>query len=381
MVPRDSPIILGPSRRLRQLYRYPNGSEIIVGGLDKPGKIMSTEFDGAYVQEAIELNENDWESITTRLRNGVMPFQQLLADTNPDRPQHWLKVRCDRGHCRMIESRHEDNPILFHQTLKRWTEAGLKYLAKLNRLTGARLQRLRYGRWVQAEGVVYEEWDPSVHLIDAFPIPDSWGRICSIDFGYTNPFVHQWWAIDHDGRMYLYREIYMSHRTVRQHADQIKLYSGAEPLHDTVSDHQASDRATLREEGIGTIAAKKDIDIGINRVKDRLRIAGDGKPRLFVFRGCTVERDPYCDEQKLPCSTAEEFDSYIWAPPTEGRNAKEVPIDKDNHGLDTCRYSVMAIDGGRVDYEREISGEEQEAARLARAESFRQDPFARLRPR
>lgn len=377
VVPRDNVLLDGPSRRLRQLYRYPNGSEIIVGGLDKPGKIMSTEFDGAYVQEAIELAENDWESITTRLRNGVMPFQQLLGDTNPDHPFHWLKVRCDRGHCRMVESRHEDNPVLWDEARGRWTEVGLKYIAKLDRLTGARKERLRFGRWVQAEGVVYEEWDRAVHLIDPFPIPASWGRIRSIDFGYTNPFVLQWWAIDHDGRMYLYREIYMSHRTVRSHAHQIKRIEqqAGESIDDAIADHDAEDRATLREEGISTIAARKDKEMGHNRVKDRLLKAGDSKPRIYVFKGALVERDPWLDEQKLPCCTAEEFDAYVWKPPAEGRGPKEEPVDKDNHGMDAMRYAVMAIDGGRVDYELRVSDEEREATRQAEAEAVRKNPF------
>ena len=44
---------------MRQAYHYPNGSEVVVGGLDKPSKVMSTEYDLVYVQEAIELFEND----------------------------------------------------------------------------------------------------------------------------------------------------------------------------------------------------------------------------------------------------------------------------------------------------------------------------------
>ena len=30
----------------------------------------------------------------------------------------------------------------------------------------------------------------------------------SVDFGFTNPIVIQWWAEDPDGRLYLYRELY-----------------------------------------------------------------------------------------------------------------------------------------------------------------------------
>jgi phage terminase large subunit len=115
--------------------------------MDKSTKIMSSEYDMIYVQEATELTEEDWESLTTRLRNGIMPYQQLMADCNPSHPQHWLKLRCDRGATLLLESRHEDNPSI--------TPA---YIAKLDALTGVMKLRLRYGRWAAAEGMVYESW-------------------------------------------------------------------------------------------------------------------------------------------------------------------------------------------------------------------------------
>lgn len=72
-------------RTQEQEFRYSNGSRIVVAGLDKPSKVMSSEYDIAYVQEATELTENDWESITTRLRNGMVPYQQIMADCNMSR--------------------------------------------------------------------------------------------------------------------------------------------------------------------------------------------------------------------------------------------------------------------------------------------------------
>jgi phage terminase large subunit len=348
VLPEGSSIALGASRRMRQVYTYPNGSEIIVGGLDKPSKVMSTEYDGVYVQESIELHENDWESLTTRLRNGVMPFQQLLADTNPDQPFHWLKVRCDRGDTVMLESRHEDNPVLWDRTRVQWTPEGAAYIAKLDRLTGARKQRLRYGRWVQAEGVVYEGFDRSVHLIDRFDIPPEWRRIRVIDFGYVNPFVCQWYAMDRDGRMFLYREIYMTNRTVAVHARKISDLSIGEKYEETLADHDASDRATLAECGIHTRAAKKDIRLGIDAVTDRLKLQGDGRPRLFILRDSLVERDSVLEEQKLPCCTVDEFDCYVWPKGMDGKPKKEEPVDKDNHGMDCLRYSSIYVDKPRM---------------------------------
>jgi phage terminase large subunit len=94
VLPEHSRLTEGAQRRLRQSYSYPNGSNIVVGGLDDSQRVMSTEYDMIYVMEAIEATENDWENLTTRLRNGVMPYQQIIADTNPDAPTHWLKGTC-----------------------------------------------------------------------------------------------------------------------------------------------------------------------------------------------------------------------------------------------------------------------------------------------
>jgi hypothetical protein len=83
--------------------------------------------------------------------------------------------------------------------------------------------------------MVYEGWDRAVHLIDRFDIPADWRRIRSIDFGYTNPFVCQWWAIDPDGRMYRYREIYRTRRLVSDHAAEIRKLSAGESIAFNVS--------------------------------------------------------------------------------------------------------------------------------------------------
>ena len=295
-------------RRQRSSYIFPNKSEVVVGGLDKPTKIMSTEYDTIYVQEALELTLNDWESLNSRLRNNRMPYQQLNGDTNPDAPYHWILQRAKSGALRLIESRHEDNPSLFDAS-GQITEFGRKYIGRLDRLTGTRYQRLRKGLWVQAEGTVYDNFDQAVHMVSRFEIPSTWARYWSVDFGYTNPFVWQAWAEDTDGRLYLYRQIYMSQRTVKQHARQIMELTAGEPLPQAIiCDHDAEDRETLRQEtGLDNYAAYKAVSTGIQGVKERLERAGDGKPRIYIMRNSLVEYDPRLEEKKIPTSTEEEF--------------------------------------------------------------------------
>lgn len=316
-----------------QEYRYPNGSVIVVGGLDKASKIMSTQFDMVVVPEATELFQDDWEKLTTRLRHGVMPYQQIIGDCNPDSEHHWLKLRADDGRLRMIESRHEDNPSV--------TPA---YLARLDRLTGVRYLRLRKGLWVAAEGVIYDGYDPRVHLIDRFDIPAAWPRVWVVDFGFTHPFVWQAWAVDPDGRLYRYREIYFTHRLVESHARTILDATKGEPAPVAIiCDHDAEDRATLeRHIGLPTIPAYKGVSFGIQAVSERLQPALDERPRIFFLRDSLVERDPDLVEAYQPTCTEEEFGSYVWDT-RMGQKKGDQPVKNFDHGMDTMRYMVAAV--------------------------------------
>lgn len=338
----------GGSGRYSAQYQYSNGSTIAVGGMDKATRIMSTEYDVIYVQEAIELTEDDWEALTTRLRNGVVSFQQIIADTNPSTPTHWLKARCDRGATVLLESRHEENPLIFGEDGLP-TEVGGAYLAKLDALTGVRKARLRDGLWIAAEGIIYEDWDPAVHLVDRFDIPQSWSRYWVVDFGYTNPFVLQRWAQDPDGRLYMYAERYLTKTLVEDHARavlaEVKVAGEwVEPRpRAIICDHDAEDRATLnRHLGLSTVAATKTVSDGIQAVQSRLRVAGDGKPRLFLLRDSAKPIDAELDDCKKPTCTAAEFPGYVW----DG-NGKEQPVKEDDHGMDCVRYVVAHIDLAR----------------------------------
>ena len=329
-----------------QEYRYPNGSVIAVAGMDKPSKILSSEWDICFVQQAEELAQQDWEAIITRLRNWKMPYQQVIADCNPDAPTHWLKARASAGTVVMLESRHQDNPALWDVQAGRWTREGAAYLAKLDSLTGVRYRRLRLGQWAAAEGAVYEEsWDRAIHVINRRPIPPEWPRYWAIDFGYTNPFVWAAWAEDPDGRLYRYREIYRTKTLVEDHARKILEVTKDEPKpRAIICDHDAEGRATLeRHLDMRTTAAYKAVSPGIQAVEARLRKAGDGRPRIFYLRDSLVQADPELVDAHRPTCTEEEFESYVWDQ-SNGRHRGEEPVKEHDHGCDMTRYLVAHVD-------------------------------------
>lgn len=327
-------------------FDYPNGSRVWVAGLDKAGKVLSSERDFIYVNQAEELTLDDWETLATRVtgRAGNVPHPQLIGDCNPGTPAHWIK-QLERDHLiQMIESRHEDNPILFDEQ-GQITEQGQRTLKVLDGLTGPRKLRLRYGIWAGAEGMVYEEsWDNARNIIDRFEIPKTWKRYLSIDFGFTNPFCCQWWAEDSDGRLFRYREIYKTQTLVEDHARQAKALSQGERIDAAVCDHDAEGRATWEKYfGQKTTAARKAVSDGIQKVAARLRAAGDGKARLFLMRDSLVDRDQSLLSVRKPTCTEEEIDGYVW----KEKSKKEEPLDENNHGCDAMRYMTMHLDGGK----------------------------------
>lgn len=334
-------------RTAEQEYRYRNGSKVVIGGMDKSSKVLSSEYDIIYVQEATELTVEDWETLTTRNRYGIVPYNQLIACCNPGPPRHWLRQRANDRITTYLQSYHEDNPRLFDHEKNDWTKQGAAYISKLANLSGVRRKRLYIGEWAAAEGMIYEEeWDSEIHLINRFKIPYSWPRYWIVDFGFKDPFVWQCWAYDeeHD-TFYRFAELYYTGLLVEDAARMIARWKRLENEKFPAAllcDWDAEGRATLeRHLGIDTEPASKAILDGIEKTKVRLRRLGDKEPGMYFLRDSLIDFDPELADGGLPKCTEEEFESYEWS----DSKKKDVPIDKYNHGMDCTRYLSMHVAG------------------------------------
>jgi phage terminase large subunit len=319
--------------------RASNGSLIRVDGLDdqdRVDKVLGTEYAHIFFNEATQLSWPTVQTVLSRLAQHVpgMPARKAILDCNPKNQRHWLykagvlHIDPDKG----TPLADADAWARLHWTPYDNPHLPADALATLESLTGTQRRRLLNGEWCESEGAVYDEFDEEIHVCQDMPAGwERWDRVLGIDFGYTNPFVCLAGAVDPDGRLWIYRERYQSNQTVRAHADAIRAW-GIQPLW-TVADHDAEDRATLRECGIHTMPARKEISVGIKAVKERLRVAGDGRPRLMIHASCRA--------------TIGEFYDYAWAPLSDGKNAKEEPVKDRDHAMDTIRYMVMQLDHAR----------------------------------
>jgi phage terminase large subunit len=218
----------------------------------------------------------------------------------------------------------------------------------MDKLTGIRRDRLRDGKWVRAEGVVYDEFEPKVHVVD--PMQVSGRYLAAVDWGFTNPGIIQVWFVDGDGRLYLVEEIYQTGQLVSWWVAQAKRLQAQYGIETFVCDPaQPGNIEEFRAANLIATGADNQIALGIQKVKDRLRAAGDGRPRLFLCRGATRDLDQTLVSAYKPSSTEQEFGSYVWPQGVDGKPVKENPVDEHNHGLDALRYMVMYLDGNIVE--------------------------------
>ncbi len=322
--------------------RFPNHSEILVGGLDdseRTEKILGNEYLTIYLNEATQFSYSTVQMAVTRLAqkisnaSGETVLPKLILDCNPRGPRHWLHY---------VGVRHLDpvseQPLHDREKWARLSWSAYdnlenlprEYLASLEALPEVMRDRMLNGIWRDNQGAVYTEFDEDRHIVVPFAIPESWKRFRAIDFGYTNPFVCLWGAEDEDGRLYLYREWYKAGTRTAEHAEIIQKLSQNETYILTVADHDAADRAELESCGIRTRAAQKNVITGIQAVKKRLAGAGDGKPRIYFFNN-------------LKNILSEMYD-YQWLPSSDKQNAREEPLKLNDHAMDALRYMVMAVD-------------------------------------
>jgi PBSX family phage terminase large subunit len=319
-------------------FQYPNGSVILVVGMDKADKVLSTEFDVVYVNEATEIRESDWETLRGRLRNGVVPYQMIYGDLNPSGVRHWAYVRMHKGLTRRIETTHKDNPAYWDEKKNDWTDLGRSYIkVTLEGLTGTRRKRLLQGQWATAEGVVYDSFDPQYHVKEMDVT--GWRAAMGVDVGTQNPTcILSVYQSPIDNHIHVKKEFYRKGMSSNRILDAIKAEAGLiNPDFIAIDPSAVAYILDLQANLLPAYPADNDVLVGIQRVKSVIEAVteplddeGDEYEPEHLF-----SVDPSCQ------NLIEEFGMYAF--PENARIETDKPVKEFDHSMDALRYVVSRL--------------------------------------
>ena len=209
----------GEYRAGKHRWEWPNGARITLGQMqheDDKHNYQGKEFHFVGWDELTQFTETQYLYLFSRIRRTSTDLGlEFRATTNPGGVGHvWVKKRFidiakpyetftdpATGMSRVfVPAKVYDNPSIM--------DNDPEYVRRLEALPEIEKQRLLHGVWDVFEGQVFTELSQRVHGCDDFPIPPEWEKFMAFDWGYAKPWVALWFAVDFDGVIYLYRELY-----------------------------------------------------------------------------------------------------------------------------------------------------------------------------
>lgn len=368
------PSALGRYTASTHEMRFANGSVAHFCHLSNEGegllKYQGAEIHWLYFDELTHFTKPMYDYLRTRLRAekklGITPCVRCAS--NPGGPGHaWVKTRfvdgtragervaeipvesdlLGRAGIRRIEyipATAMDNPHITRD-----------YIIELEQKPRALREALLLGKWDAFDGQAFPEFtdDPAhyedgryTHVIRPFAVPLHWPRYVSFDHGYTRPFSFGVWAVDEEGRVYRYKELYgcvpgeANTGIMRPPGEIAEMLAGLmepefqEGLHITgIADPAIWDRSrgTSVEEQIrqvfsGVVFRKGDNTRlpGKMQLHERLKFGEDGRPMLYVFANC---RD---------------FIRTIPSLVYDARRPEDIDTAGEDHIYDETRYFLMS---------------------------------------
>lgn len=312
--------------------------------------------------------------VDERIRTGstAIPIIGVRSGTNPGGPghTHW-KTRYvdatnhgqttytdDHGRTvRFIPARVADNPHL--------EAADPGYIRRLDAIADpARRAAMRDGSWDSFAGQVFAEWRHDRHVIRPFTIPDTWQRNVGIDYGFRAPWSALWGALDGDGRLWIYRQLYATGVGEKEQARRILDAEGAltpdgrlalsktETVYRRAADPSMWSKVgdanpladTYRAEGCHVTKATNDRIAGVQRVHSYLAegpacphhraLGWETCPMLHVFDTCP------------------DLIRTLPGLPSDPKKPEDVDTDAEDHAYDSLRYLVMELPLPRTTRER-----------------------------
>lgn len=325
------------------LYAEYGSGVICFRNLDDASKYQSAEFAAIAVDELTKNQKEVFDFLRTRLRWKDIENTKFVAASNPGGQGHaWVKdiwmdgkfepTEREAHLFRFIPSKATDNPYL-----------PKSYFESLEGLPEEMRKAYIEGNWDLFKGQYFTEWNRERHVIHPFPVPDSWKKFRSYDHGRENPACCKWYTLDYDGRLWVYRELYVKGLNVDQIAEKINELSQGEGYQFSVADAAIFARTGMIDKGgAETIAStfarngimfipssKKRVD-GWALMHQYLRWTENQPPRMIYFNTC------YDSIRTIP--------SLVY----DRHKVEDLDTNGEDHAADCDRYLLQKIQEQRT---------------------------------
>lgn len=249
------------------------------------------------------------------------PLARYWFNCNPDSSEHWFYKEwiCNtRGKKALhIHFTMQDNPILTENEI---ANAETLY-------TGVFYERYILGLWVLAEGLVYQQFDKTKHVIHNYKPSRNAIYYISVDYGTVNPTSMGLWALEADKAVRIKEAYYNSRGTGQRHTDE-QHYSMLEqlakdyPIQQVLVDPSAASF-------IECIRSHRTFSVrsANNSVIDGVRVTGS-----LLEQGRLLFSDTCKDSIR-------EFGLYRW----DETKAEDTVIKENDHAMDDIRYFCYTI--------------------------------------
>lgn len=300
-----------------------NGNQIILRGLDDVEKMKSVTcakgvITDIWIEEATETTEDSFMQLTKRLRGIAQAKKRITLSFNPINRTHWIYKKFFPSFNDELGFSHT-NDILILRT----THLDNKFLTVDDRDALEKETNEYYydvytkGKWGILGHLIFTNW----RVENLTGRRDAFGTYLNgLDFGFTNdPTFHIRCAIK-DNTVYITHEMYDFGLTNKAIYERVHPVIQNEVIRCDPSEPKSIQE--LRERGLNAMRAK----------------GGPGS----VNHGIQFLQGHQIVVHNTLQGIINELGQYQWDKNKDGE-IMNVPVDRDNHGIDAWRYAVSAV--------------------------------------
>ena len=317
-----------------------NGSTIELKGSENENSLRGAGIKGVILDEYAFMNPDSWEFI---LRPALADSKGwAIFISTPNGFNHFYDIaqfalgyeQTETGGWKLEHDGGRENWFYSHATSYDNTYLDPSEIDAIKQGTEESVFAQEYmAEFRKMAGLVYKDFERSVHVVSPKTVPYEGTHAVGIDFGYTNPLAAIFVRIDFDGTWWVYDEVYRPGLVTEEAVDVIQDKMGQNYFNYVIGDSAAAQEiANFNMAGLQVKPCSKtkdSIQAGIRIIAEKLKVKGNGKPSMYISANCT--------------HLISEFETYHYEEGTRDRNGNENPVKDNDHALDALRYLALTI--------------------------------------